>query len=157
MQTFELTKMMNDDSEVPTEFDQSIKDGQRLAQANETYGFKVLNLSEEPLDCKLSLDVCDERKNQAKNQMVLVLREENIMLKNMTCYYQERELGHANENSSHMEMSMSLEIAQDLEPNHLSMMRKLARKFNDKTTCDFVVKCQVFIFFKFFSNILFFL
>ena len=78
--------------------------------------------------------------------MVLVLREENIMLKNMTCYYQERELGQANENSSHMEMSMSLEIAQDLEPNHLSMMRKLARKFNDKATSDFVVKCLVVFF-----------
>ena len=95
------------------------------------------------------MDVCDERKNQAKNQMVLVLREENIMLKNMTSYYQERELGHANENSSHMEMSMSLEIAQDLEPNHLSMMRKLARKFNDKATSDFVVKCQVFFLYFF--------
>ena len=37
MQTFDLTKM-NDDSEAPSEFDQSIKDGQRIAQANETFG-----------------------------------------------------------------------------------------------------------------------
>ena len=55
---------------------------------NQTYGFKLLNLSEEPLDCTISLDVCDERKNKAKNQMVLVLREENVKLENMTSYYQ---------------------------------------------------------------------
>ena len=57
---------------------------------NQTYGFKLLNLSEEPLDCTISLDVCDERKNKAKNQMVLVLREENVKLENMTSYYQAR-------------------------------------------------------------------
>ena len=89
------------------------------------------------------LDVCDERKNKAKNQMVLVLREENVLLKNMTSYYQERECLDENQNSKHMEVSLGLEIAQDLVPNHLSMMRRLARKFNDKTTSDFIVKSQV--------------
>ena len=50
MQTFELTKMINDDSEVPTEFDQSIKDGQRFALANETYGdISVIKASQELL------------------------------------------------------------------------------------------------------------
>ena len=89
------------------------------------------------------LDVCDERKNKAKNQMVLVLREENVLLKNMTSYYQERECLDENQNSKHMEVSLGLEIAQDLVPNHLSMMRRLARKFNDKSTSDFIVKSQV--------------
>ena len=75
--------------------------------------------------------------------MVLVLREENVLLKNMTSYYQERECLDENQNSKHMEVSLGLEIAQDLVPNHLSMMRRLARKFNDKTTSDFIVKSQV--------------
>ena len=57
------------------------------------------------------LDVCDERKNKAKNQMVLVLREENVLLKNMTSYYQERECLDENQNSKHMEVSLGLEIA----------------------------------------------
>ena len=110
---------------------------------NQTYGFKLLNLSEEPLDCTISLDVCDERKNKAKNQMVLVLREENVKLENMTSYYQERDCLDENVNSPHMEVSLGLEITQDIVPTHLSMMRKFARKFNDKSTSDFVVKCQV--------------
>ena len=42
-----------------------------------------------------------------------------------------------------MEVSLGLEITQDIVPTHLSMMRKFARKFNDKSTSDFVVKCQV--------------
>ena len=71
-----------------------------------------MNLSEEPLDCTISLDVCDERKNKAKNQMVLVLREENVILKNMTSYYQERDCLDATVNSPHMEVSLGLEIAQ---------------------------------------------
>ena len=46
--TFELTKMKEEDSEAPTEFDQSMKDGQRLAQANETYGdISVIKASQE--------------------------------------------------------------------------------------------------------------
>jgi len=74
--------------------------------------------------------------------MVLVLREENVLLKNMTSYYQERECLDENRNSKHMEVSLGLEIAQDLIPNHLSMMRRLARKFTDKSTSDFIVKSQ---------------
>ena len=46
--TFELTKMKEEDSVAPTEFDQSLKDGQRLAQANETYGdISVIKASQE--------------------------------------------------------------------------------------------------------------